>query len=186
MLEIEQKYSGVDFTLLEQQLHAWGATRCEVHEEEDQYLAAPDRDFRTTDEAFRIRRVGDSACLTYKGPKRQTEAKTRVELELPLPPGVEMYGQYLQLFIHLGYKPVAVVKKRRRQYALTRDGFQMAVCLDEVEELGHFAEVEIVAPEADLTRAQQVLLETAAALGLKTVERGSYLGLLLRKRGVEK
>ena len=81
MLEIEQKYSGVDFASLEQQLHAWGADRFELHEEEDQYLAAPDRDFKMTGEAFRLRRAGKDAFLTYKGPRLQTEAKIRAELD---------------------------------------------------------------------------------------------------------
>src|SRR5436309_11406482 len=123
MLEIEQKYSGVDFAALERQLHAWGADHFELHEEEDQYLAAPDRNFKTTGEAFRLRRAGKDAFLTYKGPKLQTEAKIRAELELPLPEGEDMPEKYLQLFLYLGYRPVAVVKQRRRQYPLTRHGF---------------------------------------------------------------
>src|SRR5262249_52746424 len=155
------------------------AGRPELHEEEDQYLAPPDRDFRVTGEAFRMRRVGSAAFLTYKGPRLKTEAKIRTELELPLPDGPDMPQKYLELFRHLGYRPVAVVRKRRRQFPLTRQGFAMSVCLDEVDGLGRFAEVEIVAEESDLARAQAVLLETAAALGLQKVERRSYLALVL-------
>src|SRR5207248_6003332 len=142
----------------------------ELHEEEDQYLAGPDRDFKSTGEAFRLRRAGKDAFLTYKGAKLQTEAKIRAELELPLPEGKDMPEKYLQLFVYLGYRPVAVVKKRRRQYPLTRHGFRMAVCLDDVQELGHFAEVEVLAEEKDMPRAQEALLEAAEALGLKTDE----------------
>src|SRR4051812_7259984 len=109
MLEIEQKFADADFSALERQLAAWGAAPGETHLEEDQYLAAPDRDFRETGEAFRLRRVGNSACLTYKGPRLAAEAKVRTELELPLPPGEDMAAQYLQLFQHLGFRPVAVV-----------------------------------------------------------------------------
>ena len=140
MLEIEQKYADADFAALERRLAEWGVSRFEEHEEEDQYLAAPDRDFRVTGEAFRMRRVGESAFLTYKGPKQPSEVKMRPELELPLPPGRDMAEQYLQLFRYLGYRPVAVVRKRRRQYALERDGFAVNVCLDDVEQLGRFAE----------------------------------------------
>jgi adenylate cyclase class 2 len=179
MLEIEQKFSDADFPALERQLADWGATTFELHEEEDQYLAAPDRDFRTTGEAFRMRRSDNSAFLTYKGPKLQTEAKIRTELELPLPDGEAMAEKYLQLFRHLGYRPVAVVRKRRRQYPLVRRGFSMMVCLDEVEGLGRYAEVEILAEKEQLEEAQAVLLETAAALELKQVERRSYLALVL-------
>lgn len=179
MLEIEQKFAGADFAHLERVLASWGVTASELHKEEDQYLAAPDRDFRVTGEAFRLRRVGKNACLTYKGPKQKSEVKVRTELELPLPPGEEMAEQYLQLFCHLGYRPVAIVRKRRRQYPLQRAGFAMTVCLDEVEGLGRFAEVEIVAPEDQSARAQQALQELAAELNLTNVERRSYLALVL-------
>src|SRR5262245_4310942 len=173
MLEIEQKFADADFAALEQVLASWGVRHFEEHIEEDQYLAAPDRDFRITGEAFRIRRSGDNACLTYKGPRLPGEVKTRTELELPLPSGEGMYEQYLQLFRHLGYRPVAIVRKRRRQCSLSRQGFAMNVCLDDVDKLGHYAEVEIIAPEGQRAQAEKTLLETAAALGLKDVERRS-------------
>ncbi len=187
MLEIEQKFADADFTAIEKTLVSWGVTTSETHEEEDQYLAAPDRDFKTTGEAFRMRRVGKSAFFTYKGPRHPGAVKVRTELELPLPPGDDMPGQYLQLFRHLGYRPVAVVRKRRRQFPLTRDGFDMHVCLDEVAGVGRYAEVEIVAPEDQVERARQVMLETATALGLRQdrVEQRSYLTLVLARQGGE-
>lgn len=182
MLEIEQKFAGADFVALERVLASWGLTTFELHDEEDQYLAPPDRDFRLTGEAFRLRRMGKNAFFTYKGPKQQSEVKARVELELPLPAGDDMPAQYLQLFRHLGYRPVAVVRKHRKQYSLTRAGFTMQVCLDDVEELGRFAEVEIVAPEDQLPQAEKALLDLAAELSLVNVERRSYLTMLLAKR----
>lgn len=185
MLEIEIKYAGVDHAALEKTLATWKTTPFEEQTEEDQYLAAPDRDFRITGEAFRMRRVGKDSYLTYKGKRLQGEAKVRTELELPLPPGEEMASQYLQLFRHLGFRPVALVRKRRRHCSLTRDGFQMTVCLDDVEEVGHFAELEILAEAEQQGQAEKLLLETAAALGLKDIERRSYLTLLLAKRGEE-
>ncbi len=179
MLEIEQKFAGADFAVLEQILASWGVTKFEQHDEEDQYLAAPDRDFRQTGEAFRLRRVGQAAFFTYKGPKLKREVKARTELELPLPDGADMPAQYLQLLRHLGYKPVAIVRKRRKQYSLERAGFTMNVCLDDVEGVGRFAEVEIVAPEDQLALAEQTLLKLAEELHLKNVERRSYLALVL-------
>jgi adenylate cyclase class 2 len=185
MLEIEQKFAGADFAALERVLSSWGVRQFEEHIEEDQYLAPPDRDFRVTGEAFRIRRSGADARLTYKGPRLPGEVKTRTELELPLPAGEGMYEQYLQLFGHLGYRPVAIVRKRRRQCSYSRQGFTMQVCLDDVDHLGHYAEVEIVAPPEQRARAEATLLETAAELGLKNVERRSYLTMLLARLGTE-
>jgi adenylate cyclase class 2 len=78
---------------------------------------------------------------------------------------------------------VAVVRKHRRSYRLYSGGFALNVCLDEVDELGRFAEVEIVAPEEQVEGARAALAGTVAALGLTDLERRSYLGLLLASRG---
>jgi adenylate cyclase class 2 len=183
MLEIEQKFAHADFAAIERRLAEWGARAGEEHTEADHYFNTPDRDFARTDEAFRLRRIGDANFLTYKGPKHPGAVKIRTELEIPLRDGEEAAGQFTQMLLHLGYRPVAVVRKHRRMRHLERDGFALTVCLDEVEQLGRFAEVEIVAPEEQVDRAKTVLADTAAALGLSELERRSYLNLLLTALG---
>ncbi len=182
MLEIEQKYAHADFAALEQRLAEWGLPQAEEHTEADHYLNAPDRDFARTDEAFRLRRIGETNYLTYKGPKRADVVKVRTELEVRLPDGEQAAMDFLQLFSHLGYRPVAIVRKHRRTYKMTRGGFDLTICLDEVEKLGRFAEVEVLAPENQREAARTVLSEIAAALGLSEVERRSYLSMLLAVR----
>jgi adenylate cyclase class 2 len=186
MLEIEQKFSGADFGVLEGRLAEWGARPGEDHVEADHYLSAPDRDFRRTDEAFRLRTIGAHNFLTYKGPRQAGSVKIRTELEIPLCDGPEAAEQMLALLGHLGYRQVAVLRKRRRQFSLEHQGYALQVCLDEVDQLGRFAEVEVLAPEDQVEAARAVLLETAAELGLSGLEPRSYLGLLLEKLGVEK
>jgi adenylate cyclase class 2 len=183
MLEIEQKFAGADFADLEQRLARLGAEPGELREESDQYLNAPDRDFAATGEAFRLRRVGTAAVMTYKGPKRPGDVKARAEIEVPLADGVGPADGCLALLQHLGYRPVAVVRKHRRLFHLERGGFAVHVCLDEVDELGRFAEVEVLAPEAQLDAARATVSELAAALGLSRPERKSYLSLLLAAKG---
>jgi adenylate cyclase class 2 len=183
MLEIEQKFAHADFAAIEKRLAEWQARRGEEHIEADHYFNAPDRDFARTDEAFRLRRIGAANFLTYKGPKHAGPVKVRTELEIPLRDGDEAAEQFMQLLCHLGYRPVAVVRKHRRTYHLQRGGFGLIVCLDEVEQLGRFAEVEIVCPEEQKDAAQAVLADTAAALGLTELERRSYLNLLLAAQG---
>jgi adenylate cyclase class 2 len=182
MLEVEMKFPGADFPLLEKRLVEWGARADPSLEEADHYFNAPDRDFARTDEALRLRRIGTANRVTYKGPKRPGRGKTRTELEVPLADGDTVAADCLQLLTHLGYRPVAVVRKRRRIYHLQRDGFALEVCLDEVDGLGHFAEIEIQAPEQREHEAQAVLLAVAAELGLTTDERRSYLEMLLAAR----
>jgi adenylate cyclase, class 2 len=179
MLEIEVKYTGADFADLEQRLAERGVSDFDAHEEEDHYFQAPDRDFKAAGEAFRLRRTGRDSFLTYKGPRRPGEVKVRPELELPLPPGEDMAEQYLQLFHYLGYRVVAVVRKRRRQYHLKRGRLDVSVCLDEVVGLGRFVELEVLAGEHQVDLARQTLLDLAAELGLSRVEPRSYLGLWL-------
>jgi adenylate cyclase class 2 len=183
MLEVEVKYAGADFASLERQLRDWGAPEDPPRTDADHYFNAPDRDLAVTDEALRIRRIGDRNFVTYKGPKRDALTKTRTEIEVALAPGSQPAEEFARLLVHLGYRPVAVVRKARRLFHLRRGGFALEVTLDDVEGVGRFAELEIQAPEEQLKAARDVLLQTAADLGLSAGERRSYLELLLAARG---
>ncbi|HMC65587.1 MAG TPA: class IV adenylate cyclase [Gemmataceae bacterium] len=185
MLEVEMKFPVVDFAPLEGKLREWGAHAVGMRQEADHYFNAPDRDFARTDEALRLRRIGPANYVTYKGPKRDLQTKTRTEIEVPLADGDGAAEDFQRLLTHLGYRPVAVVRKSRRRFHLQRDGFPLEVSLDEVEQVGRFVELEIIAEERDLQPARSVLLRTAAELGLSSSERRSYLELLLEKTRAE-
>src|SRR6266516_2675935 len=116
MLEVEMKFTDADFGLLERRLAEWGATPREPLREADHYFNAPDRDFARTDEALRLRRIGAANFVTYKGPKRDTQTKTRTELEVPLAEGDKAARDFAALLTHLGYRPTAIVRKRRTVY----------------------------------------------------------------------
>jgi adenylate cyclase class 2 len=182
MLEIELKFRAAAFAPVERQLAAWGATPAAPITEEDQYFNAPDRDFATTDEVLRLRRIDGSNRITYKGSKRPAGpggAKSRPEIEIPYADGAEAAAQFRQLLLHLGYRPSAVVRKRRQIFHLRRAEFALEVCLDEVEGLGRFVEVEIVAAEGQAAAAERVLQDVSAALGLTEVEPRAYLQMVL-------
>lgn len=181
MLEVEMKFPAPDSAELERRLAGCAARLHETVHEADHYHNAPDRDFARTDEALRLRRIGPANFVTYKGPKRDTLTKTRTEIEVPLAEGDHAAEDFLKLLGSLGYRPVAVVRKERRIYTLERGGYHVEVCLDNVESVGRFAEVEIMAPEEELPKARQVLMDLAAELGLSGSERRSYLELLLTK-----
>jgi adenylate cyclase class 2 len=156
----------------------------ERHSEADHYFNAPDRDFAKTDEALRIRRIGPNNRVTYKGPKRDAHTKTRTEIEVPLADGEGTAEDFSRLLVKLGYRPVAVVRKVRRTFHLTRDGFDLAVTLDQVHDVGPFAELEIGVEEDQLDSARTTLLRVAAELGLRNSERRSYLEMLSSKQGI--
>jgi adenylate cyclase class 2 len=179
MLEVEVKYRLPDPAAVEARLRAWGAIGVADHAEADHYMNAPDRDFARTDEAFRLRRIDQQSLLTYKGPRRDGGSKTRTEIEVPCPPGDAAAEAFLKLFQSLGYRPTAVVRKRRRIYEWPRDGFTVHACRDDVEGVGRFVELEIVANDDQYEAASRTVLAIAADLGLGPTEPRSYLEQLL-------
>jgi adenylate cyclase class 2 len=179
MLEVEVKYRLADPAPVLARLAECGAGLIADHAESDHYLNAPDRDFARTDEALRLRRIGELNLLTYKGPRHDSTSKTRTEVEVACPPGAEAADSFLKLFGHLGYRPTAVVRKRRTIYAWARDGFTLHACLDDVEGVGRFIELEIVARDEDYQAARRLVLQIAEELGLDALENRSYLEQLL-------
>jgi len=170
-----------DFAAIESILSRWRAKAQTTITEADHYFNAPDRDFGKTDEAFRLRVIGDENRITYKGPKQAGPTKTRTEIEIAIERGAEAAEQFRRLVQSLGYRPTAVVRKRRTIHEFARDGFSMQVCCDEVETLGRFVEVEIVAAPEKKQEAQAKLLDTARELGLTTPEPRSYLEMVLAR-----
>ena len=75
--------------------------------------------------------------------------------------------------MRLGFKPVAEVSKIRKRYKI--DEFE--ICLDDVEGVGTFVEVETKGDNmAELRDKALAILEN---LNLRNTERKSYLELLL-------
>lgn len=179
MLEVEVKYSLGDSAFVRQKLREWMARLVAERKESDDYLNAPDRDFARTDEALRLRRIGESNFLTYKGPRHDRLTKSRLECEVPCPSGDAAAQNFLTLFEHLGYRSVASVRKSREIYEINRGGFTLHICLDDVEQVGKYVELEIVAPEEQYARARDILFAVAVELGLEQTENRSYLEMLL-------
>ncbi len=180
--EVEQKFPVADMAALEAALAAMGATISQPHREVDLYFGHPARDFARTDEALRVRRKGRSNFITYKGPKLDKTTKTRQEIELPLGPGKESIDAWGELLEALGFRPVGEVRKFRRKAAIAWQGRRVEGSLDEVEQLGTFAELELVVEADGVEDAKACIASLAEKLGLTGSERRSYLELL-EKRG---
>jgi adenylate cyclase class 2 len=180
--EVEQKFPLADFTATAQRLHELGAVDGQVMTQVDAYFNHPARDFASTDEALRIRQVGDANFVTYKGPKLDATTKTRKELELPLLTGVESAASFAEMLLALGFRRVAEVRKERRTLHLQWQGHDAEIALDNVDRVGTFIEIELSATDADLEAAKACLASLAAALNLENAERRSYLELLLNSK----
>lgn len=181
--EVEQKLRIDDVGDFVARLTARGVTIGPAIDQRDQYFAHPCRDFAQTDEALRIRTVRGESFVTYKGPKVDQTTKTRRELELPLNSGDADGSEFFKLLSALGFKPVAVVNKRRRSFQIRYDGCDVEGALDEVEGLGSFVELELMAGDDDVDTAKRVVAALAGELQTGPVERCSYLELLLERVG---
>ncbi len=184
MLEIELKFRVADFDKVNARLARWNAADQPTIDEADHYFNAPDRDFGKTDEAFRLRIIGDENRITYKGPRQPGLAKTRAEIEIALASGAATAEQFRQLVQHLGYRATAVVRKRRTVSKFKQGEFSVEVCRDEVEGIGRFVEIEIVAEAGRREEAERALLEIARELNLHDSERRSYLHMVLSLESV--
>ena len=179
MLEVELKYPLPDTGPVVERLRESGARRGVSLQQRDFYWNHPARDFGQTDEAFRIRTEGDKNALTYKGPKIDTQTKTRREIEFDIAAGAETLAQMEEMLTALSFRPVRAVDKIRQPYYLARDGRDFEVVIDDVRELGTFVEIETQADDVQRDAACDAILLLAGELGLSQPERKSYLCLLL-------
>ena len=179
--EVEQKFTVADLSAVERGLAELKALAELAVEQVDQYFAHPSKDYAKTDEALRIRRVGEQNFVTYKGPKLDATTKTRREIELPLAPGETGFNDFAELLTALGFRTVAQVRKTRRPFELRWEGRTVHAALDTVASVGTFVELELVVEEGELEAAKACLASLVMRLGLTTNERRSYLELLLEK-----
>jgi len=182
--EVEQKYRVASHEPILAALAVLGATLAEPIEQIDCYYRHPQRDFAQTDEAFRLRAVGEQNCLTYKGPKLDTSTKTRCEEEVSLADGPAARETCDTILRHLGFTPAATVRKHRRTALVKHSGIIVEIAIDNVDDVGQFVELESSIETSDpasvaMTAARLALAELAETLGLREVERRSYLELLL-------
>lgn len=189
MYEVEQKFRVADPAALEAKLVGLAARFREPVEQVDRYFAHPCRDFVKTDEALRLRRVGDDVATTWKGPRIDSATKTRLELELglaPVPPlpggprgGQATLDRWTELLEALGFRRVRDVAKRRRAARVHWQGTEVEAALDRVAGIGDFLELELQAAEGELPLATACIESLARTLGCTEIERRSYLELVI-------
>lgn len=180
MYEVELKFRVTDVAALERRLAALGTVPGPPVDQVDRYFSHPARDFAATDEALRLRRMGDDVAITWKGPRLEAATKTRREIELDVAAdGPATLARWTELLEALGFRRVREVAKRRRTATLDWQGAEAEVVVDHVAGLGDFVEIEMQADAATLDAARGRVESLAAALGCNTPERRSYLELLL-------
>ena len=151
-IELKAQYDSSKRPELEQHLKKQGFQEIRSFTQQDEYFNHPERDFQKTDEALRIRREqrndGTShCCITYKGANDSLIGQSRRELETR----VEDEHKMRQILLALGFRSAAEVKKRRKEYKKE----DLTVCLDELDGLGNYIELEVVLPETESKSATE-------------------------------
>lgn len=175
MLEVELKVKVPSLEPVRRHLLENGAECSGRIHEHDIYYNAPHRDFGKTDEAVRVRYTNGHAVVTYKGAKIKTFGlKAREELNTAVESG-EIFETMLD---RLGFTRTTEVNKWRENFRYAG----AAVSLDEVDELGTFVEIEIIA-EDEHSPAAFLIERIAQEIGVSGEPiLASYLELLLAKR----
>ncbi len=172
MIEIEVK-ARADHERIRDLLRDYGARAIGVEHHCDTYYNAPHRDFSITDEALRIRIVNGRAVLTYKGKKLDAVSKTREEFETDVDAGIMR-----SILLSLGFVESGVVRKTRAVFELD----DLTICLDSVDGLGEFIEVETMAQsksDVELHRAHVFGFMDKLGIGQEDSIRVSYLEMLI-------
>lgn len=177
MIEVEIKAPIDSFQSVEKNLYKFNAQYIRKENHYDVYFQHPSKDFAESDEALRIRRIGEEYQLTYKGPRIGSRSKTRMELSV----GVDDGKTLLRILKFLEFREVTEISKERRVFQIDN----IEISLDEVENLGRFIELEVKAKSSeDITSKEEVLLDLLTRLGISPdkTERRSYLELFLLER----
>ena len=182
MIEVEIKIPVKNRNKISKELLAYGFEEGYLVHESDTYFNSNNYDLRKKDMALRARSCKNistgqkDAFLTYKGPKMDDRSMTRKELETR----VEGEQVCLQIIEGLGFYPLPPVKKWRQYYHLD----EITACLDQVEGLGDFLELEIILEEdTEKEAALERLEDLLEKIGLNKREmvRTSYLSMLCSK-----
>jgi adenylate cyclase class 2 len=177
--EVEMKFPTDDAAAFVQRLEAAGGQRGKTVRQADAYFNHPSRDFAQTDEAFRVRSTDGAHRVTYKGPKLDAATKTRREIEIAIGKSDGDAERFQEMLRCLGFRDVRTVRKTREYFTLTFEDRPFEVCVDRVEGLGDFVELETAADDVGLDAARECIQRLATRLGLANSERRSYLALLL-------
>ncbi|WGI17291.1 class IV adenylate cyclase [Methanonatronarchaeum sp. AMET-Sl] len=145
------------------------------YRQRDLYFNHPSRDFSDTDEALRIREVGNQHYLTYKGGKIDKVSKSREEIETK----INETEKHEKILKRLGFKPVEKVEKTRKKYQI--EDYQ--ILIDKVDDLGTFIEIETTSSPKEYKKALKGAKKHIKQLGFEEKDfiRKSYLEMKLEK-----
>lgn len=187
MIEVEVKLplKDKDDTARQLKLLHFCSTAC--FREEDTYFDNAASQMKNSHAALRIRKVTDcrtgavTAVTTYKSRRLDAVSSTRKEYETEVK-DAEVFASILNGLGFYAVEPQVI--KIRQEYSAFVNGYTMNACLDQVENLGSFLELEIVIEDGDnrekaLAEIEKMLEKLGYSLADTTTR--SYLSQLQKK-----
>lgn len=161
MREIELKFRVDDLNSFVGKLESLGCTLSDyINQFDTIYVENLDNTESTEGSVWlRVRKVNDKIELNYK--KQGLKKSESQEIEF----GVDDYEKANSFLKAIGYNEWVRVNKRRRYSKYNNAN----ICIDEVERLGSFVEIEYLIDESDTkTNYEEELLKIAEELGIDT------------------
>ena len=179
MFEVELKYPVTSHEPIRQRLATMESKSLGVSDHCDEYFNQTLLDFAGNDIALRIRSRGDRHTLTYKGPNLDARAKIREEIEIEL--DTENKDKFRGMLFGMGFHAVTEVNKQRESLSVRWQDRDATICLDTIDPIGTFVELELVVEnELQVITAKATLEALAAELAITSEPTTvSYLEMVL-------
>jgi adenylate cyclase class 2 len=141
------------------------------------YMSDSFKNFKPGDPVMRIRKSSAGCVLTMK---KQVNAESNLEIETI----ISDFESMCKILREIGFQEVVSVVKQRSVYQYE----DAEICVDVVEGLGYFIEIEIMCSEEEQGAAIQRINDIAKELSLNEdqVETQKYDFLLTRSKGLSK
>ena len=164
MREIEVKAKVTDKEAVKKQLEKLGCVFLEPIRQEDSVSSLPDipfEVFKPDINLLRIRKENGKVIFTLKRPQKNEQDALEHETEIK---SASEMDAAIKL---LGYEKMVEVVKTRQ--AVKYQNY--TICLDEVDGLGSFIEVETFSNDGDPEKIQEEIFKFILSLGIKPEER---------------
>lgn len=180
MIEVERKYRVDNTSYIIKRLGELGYKKTEsVHQYDIVFLQKSDsfKTFKVGDPVIRIRKANSLSTLTFK--RAINNDGDTIEHEIKVEPTSEVE----EFLLEIGFKPITKIEKVRTEFKLD----PITISLDEVTNLGHFVEVEILCIEGEEEQAKENIAKVAGAIGLDPlrIEKKKYDQLISELPNIE-
>lgn len=146
-----------------------GAALVSAKRQVDKYYVAPGLNFMESDELLRIREEDSRLTLTYKGPRRGSFQRPRIDFPINM--------KFAEVLIYLGYSNAITTEKTRYKFTIAAEP-ELDIVVDDVKNLGLFIEVRVGSPSGE-KKAESFM--KSLGLSVRTEYNRGYFEEILKK-----